>query len=202
VERAGRALQAERAELQVTTGLHPEGAHPNNVVGQAVQGLAAACRSARPNTVRSAAASLPHVISNPGLCMHAVAVTEPRPWLRCHGHLGVQVSIAISYREGHFTHVLQGPVLIAMHVNASQERLAEVRDHEAQLGAWKARFKAAAQRQLAEREAALGEREAALQLQEQQLAKQVRGAAAKEAAAADKLAKVSIAIGSSLPLCS
>lgn len=80
VERAGRALQAERAELQVTTGLNPEGAHPDNVVGQAVQGLAAACRPARLSPLRPAAAGLPRNRISwqvPELCMHAVAVSMP-----------------------------------------------------------------------------------------------------------------------------
>ena len=58
-ERAGRALQAERAELQVTKGLSPEGACQINTACQAVHGHAAACGPARLHPLRPAAASLP-----------------------------------------------------------------------------------------------------------------------------------------------
>jgi len=65
-----------------------------------------------------------------------------------------------------------------------------VEEHEAALGAWKGRFKAAALRQLSDRERSLGEWEAHLQGQETEAEKRGKALSAKEAAAAKKLAEV------------
>ncbi len=71
-----------------------------------------------------------------------------------------------------------------------QERLAELEEHEAQLGAWKGRFKAAASQQLSEREAALQEREEALDQQMSALDSRQTALADKEASAAQQHQKV------------
>ena len=72
----------------------------------------------------------------------------------------------------------------------SQERLAELEEHEAQLGAWKGRFKAAASQQLSDREAQLQEREEALRRQTSALDSRQTALADKEAAAAQQHQKV------------
>jgi hypothetical protein len=117
VEQAGRALQAERAELKVTTGLNPEGAHLDDVAGQALQGRAAPagppgrapCALQRP--------VCPTMCQMPG---PAAGTTPCRPDFSGVKFIRVYVS-ASRFRtvRGYLAHVLQQAVLSAMHATAN-----------------------------------------------------------------------------------